>query len=92
MTLPEDRSDMAEAARRRRLRIDRQKRDGNVSVASQLRWIGTLGWTVAMPTLLAAFLGRWLDRVLGLKMLLTASLIMAGLALGCVMAWRKIRP
>lgn len=91
MTRPETPDDLVGATRRKQERLHRQKADQEDSVASHLAWIGALGWTVAMPTILGAFLGRWLDQLLGLKMPFTAALLVIGLILGCVMAWRKIQ-
>jgi ATP synthase protein I len=52
--------------------------------------IGSVGWLVALPTLLGAFLGRWIDRGAGTGIFWTLSLLIVGLAFGCVGAWRHV--
>jgi ATP synthase protein I len=64
---------------------------GERSVARNLAMIGALGWLVITPTLAGVFAGRWLDRRLASGIFWTGGLIVAGLALGCVMAWRRIQ-
>lgn len=51
---------------------------------------GMVGWTVAIPTLLGALLGVWLDRVLGGPISWTLTLLVLGLAFGCLSAWRWV--
>jgi ATP synthase protein I len=79
-----------EAVRTRRQRQSTWKREGERSVAQNLAMIGVLGWTVVTPTLLGLFAGRWLDRELGLRLFFTLSLLVAGLAIGCYLAWKRI--
>lgn len=64
---------------------------GERSLAQNLAMIGALGWLVIAPTLAGVFLGRWLDRWFGAGILWTGALLMAGLALGCAIAWRRIQ-
>lgn len=64
---------------------------GERSLAENLAMIGALGWLVIMPTLAGVFLGRWLDRRFGAGILWTGALLVAGLALGCAFAWRRIQ-
>lgn len=49
--------------------------------------MGLIGWSVAVPTLLGAGLGRWLDTHHPGKHSWTLALLVAGLAVGCVNAW-----
>lgn len=53
--------------------------------------IGALGWLVITPTLAGVFLGRWLDRRLAAGILWTGALLVAGLTVGCILAWRRIQ-
>ena len=55
-----------------------------------LALIGVLGWTIVTPTLIGVFLGRWFDRELGSGIMWTLGLLVAGLALGCTLAWKRI--
>jgi ATP synthase protein I len=51
---------------------------------------GLIGWSVAVPTLLGALLGSWLDRRhLGGRSW-TLPLLIAGLCLGCANAWHWV--
>ncbi len=52
--------------------------------------IGTLGWTVVVPALLGVFVGRWLDRRFGTGVFWSLGLLVAGLAFGCSLAWKRI--
>ena len=58
------------------------------SVLSGLGVMGLIGWSVAVPTLLGAFIGHWLDRHYPSSHSWTLALIVAGLCLGCWHAWR----
>jgi ATP synthase protein I len=76
------------AVRRRRERHRFWQRSGEPSVAGYLAQIGVLGWTIVLPTLGGIFLGRWVDRKLGMGMVWTGALLMVGLGLGSWAAWR----
>jgi len=52
-----------------------------------LGMMGLVGWSVAVPTLLGASLGIWLDRHYPNEHPYTLALLMAGLCLGCFNAW-----
>lgn len=55
-----------------------------------LGMMGLIGWSVAIPTLLGAALGLWLDRHYPGKHAWTLALLVAGLAIGCFNAWRWV--
>lgn len=63
---------------------------GERTLARNLATIGALGWLVITPTLAGVFLGRWLDRLFKAGIFWTGGLIVAGLAVGCWLAWRRI--
>ena len=48
---------------------------------------GLIGWSVAIPTLLGAALGVWLDEEYPQMRSWTLTFLLAGLTLGCVNAW-----
>jgi ATP synthase protein I len=52
--------------------------------------IGVLGWTIVTPTLIGIFVGRGLDRTFGSGIFWTLGLLVAGLALGCSLVWKRI--
>ena len=64
---------------------------GERSLARNLAMIGALGWLVITPTLVGLFLGRWIDRRADAGIFWTGALLVAGLTLGCVIAWRRIQ-
>jgi ATP synthase protein I len=52
--------------------------------------MGLIGWSVAIPTLLGAALGLWLDQRYPDGRSWTLALLVAGLALGCFNAWHWV--
>jgi ATP synthase protein I len=52
-----------------------------------LGMMGLIGWSVAVPTLLGAALGIWLDKHHAGKHPWTLALLVAGLLIGCLNAW-----
>ncbi|MDT7829867.1 AtpZ/AtpI family protein [Pricia sp. S334] len=71
----------------RKLRAQRDKR----SVWSGFGLFGLVGWSIAVPTLLGAALGVWLDKHYKEDFSWTLSLLVAGLILGCLIAWNWVR-
>ena len=55
-----------------------------------LGMMGLIGWSVAIPTLLGAALGLWLDRHYPGGHSYTLALLIAGLCLGCFNAWHWV--
>jgi ATP synthase protein I len=55
-----------------------------------LGMMGLIGWSVAVPTLLGAALGIWLDQHHPGRHAWTLALLMAGLAVGCLNAWHWV--
>ncbi len=52
-----------------------------------LGMMGLVGWSIAIPTLLGAALGVWLDRQNWSERSWTLALLVAGLTIGCLNAW-----
>ncbi len=77
----------AKAARKLRARRDRSQ-----GVWFGLGMMGLIGWSVVVPTVVGAALGRWLDsRHTGQHSFSwTLALLAAGLAIGCWNAWRWV--
>ena len=75
----------AKAARRAKA-----QRDPSPGVWFGLGMVGLIGWSVAVPTLLGAALGIWLDNRHPGTHSWALSLLIVGLALGCLNAWRWI--
>jgi ATP synthase protein I len=55
-----------------------------------LGMMGLIGWSVAIPTLLGAALGIWLDEHHPGQHSWTLALLVAGLAIGCLNAWHWV--
>ncbi len=72
----------AKAARKLRARRHKDR-----TVWFGLGMMGVIGWSVAIPTLLGALLGIWLDKHFPGDRSWTLALLVAGLAIGCFNAW-----
>jgi len=72
------------AQARRKLRA---RREGATRVWFGVGMMGLVGWSVAVPTLLGAGLGVWLDSSYPGGRSWTLALLIAGLTLGCLNAW-----
>lgn len=55
-----------------------------------LGMMGLVGWSVAIPTLLGAALGFWLDKHHPGRLSWTLALLVAGLTIGCLNAWHWV--
>ena len=75
----------AKAARKLKAR-----RNSTPGVWFGLGMMGLIGWSVAIPTVLGAALGLWLDKQHPGKRSWTLALLVAGLAIGCFNAWRWV--
>jgi ATP synthase protein I len=68
----------------------RARRDGTPGVWSGLGMMGLIGWSVVVPTLLGAAIGLWIDSHHPGSHPWALALLMAGLVLGCLNAWRWV--
>jgi ATP synthase protein I len=68
----------------------RARRDPAPGVWVGLGMMGLVGWSVAIPTLLGAALGIWLDRRHPGTHSWALALLVGGLTLGCFNAWRWV--
>lgn len=68
----------------------RAQRHVTRTVWSGLGMMGLVGWSVAVPTLLGAALGLWLDRRYPGGHSWTLALLAIGLGLGCLNAWHWV--
>lgn len=66
----------------------RQKRQRSLFFG--LGVFGVVGWSVAIPTLIGAMIGRWLDAHSNLQISWTLTCIFLGMVVGCVIAWNWI--
>ena len=66
------------------------RRNSTQGVWFGLGMMGLIGWSVAIPTLLGAAIGLWLDRRYPGGRSWTLALLVAGLAIGCWNAWHWV--
>ena len=72
---------------RRKLKARRNARPG---VWFGLGMMGLIGWSIVIPTLLGAALGMWLDEHHRGPRSWTLALLVGGLTVGCLNAWRWV--
>ena len=75
----------AQAARKLKAR-----REGTKSVWFGLGMSGLVGWSVTVPTLIGAALGLWVDKHYPSTYSWTLMLLLIGLIIGCLNAWRWV--
>jgi len=75
----------AQAARKLKAR-----REGTKSVWFGLGMSGLIGWSVTVPTLIGAALGLWVDKHYPTTYSWTLILLVIGLIIGCLNAWRWV--
>lgn len=75
------------AKEKRKLRA--QRRVTRV-VWSGLGMMGLIGWSVSVPTLLGAALGVWLDKRYPAAQSWMVTLLVIGMAIGCLNAWHWV--
>jgi ATP synthase protein I len=68
----------------------RAQRDATQGIWFGLGMSGLIGWSVAVPTLLGAMAGIWLDRRHPGVHSWTLTLLVVGLVIGCLNAWRWV--
>ena len=61
-----------------------------VTIWSGLGMMGLVGWSVVVPTVLGTALGIWLDKRYPGIHSWTLTLLIAGLAIGCLNAWHWV--
>lgn len=65
----------------------RARKQGDQGVWFGLGMFGLVGWSVAIPALLAIALGVWIDTRIESPYSWTLMLLVIGIGLGCVNAW-----
>lgn len=73
--------------RHKQLRKMRARRNKKDTFWYGVGMFGTIGWSVAIPTLIGVALGLWIDSRWPGRVSWTLTLLFVGLALGCVNAW-----
>jgi len=90
MTGCEPHEPLAKAVKARRERRARWEREGERSIGQNLAMIGSLGWTIVTPALIGIFIGRWLDHEFQSRVFWTLGLLVAGISIGCALAWKRM--
>jgi ATP synthase protein I len=83
----EDENSFSAQVARKAARKLAAERAGDPDPWSGLGMFGMVGWSVAIPTVLGALLGAWLDRHHPKGYSWTLALLVAGLTIGCATAW-----
>jgi len=68
----------------------RAQRHVNRTIWLGLGMMGLIGWSVAVPTLLGAALGLWLDEHYPVSYSWTLTMLIIGLFIGCLNAWHWV--
>lgn len=76
----------------RQARRMKQAEHDRPTLLAQTVYLGTLGLMLALPIVVGAYLGRWLDEALaGYSVSWTTSLIIVGVFIGAINVWLMIR-
>lgn len=81
-------SERIEKAAQRRIAA---RRDRERSVWYGMGMFGLIGWSVAIPTLLGAALGTWLDDKWPGEYSYVLMFLVTGLIIGCINAWYWVK-
>lgn len=73
----------------RQKRMIRARGEKN-SLWSSISILGSVGWSIALPTVVGAAVGVWIDGRWHSRFSWTVMLLIAGLIMGCVNAWTHI--
>lgn len=91
-TRPSERSErLPEEIERRVERRARAAREGERSLWFGLGMFGLVGWSVAIPTLVGVAVGVYLDAHHPVRFSWTLTLLVVGVAIGCLHAWYWIQ-
>lgn len=91
MNAPPDKQSLGEQVGAKATRKLRARHISAQGVWSGVSFMGIIGWSVCVPTLLGVSLGLWLDKrhPRGAHSW-TLALLAAGLSLGCLIAWQWV--
>lgn len=76
--------------RRQRKLMEEGRAESGQSFWGYLGLIGVVGWSVVVPMVLGILGGLWLDRRFTTGSGWTLGLMLLGLCVGCINAWRMI--
>jgi ATP synthase protein I len=84
------RRDLEEQITAKEVRKVRARHAGSRTVWFGLGMFGLVGWSVAVPALIGIALGLWIDARWPSRFSWTLMLLVGGVALGCLNAWRWV--
>ncbi len=87
---PQDSTDFSREVAKKEARKLKAQHHTAPGVWFGLGMMGLVGWSVAIPTLLGAALGIWLDKRHAGEHSWTLALLVAGLLIGCFNAWHWV--
>jgi ATP synthase protein I len=87
---PEPEDDFARQIKTKEARKLKAQASAKENVWFGLGMFGLIGWSVAIPTLLGVALGIWIDHTWPSRYSWTLMLLLLGIILGCLNAWRWI--
>ncbi|HSR53057.1 MAG TPA: AtpZ/AtpI family protein [Acidobacteriota bacterium] len=76
-------------ARKQRRKIE-ARQEGEHSAWFGLGMFGLVGWSVAVPALIGVAIGLWIDSRWPSRFSWTLMLLVAGVVVGCLNAWRWV--
>ena len=74
-----------------RRQAERAHRSRTLGFWEGITLVGAIGWMVCLPALLGVMLGRFVDAHSGSAPWWTLGLLVAGLVVGCISAWRHVK-
>ncbi len=80
----------SERIRRRAERMQRSRTRAGWNPLHGLSAFGVIGWSVALPTVVGALLGLWLDKIAPQTFSWPLALILGGIVIGVVVAWEWV--
>ncbi len=85
-----EQQELEQAVERAKLRREHWRETGEWPLGRALAMMGRFGWSIVVPILLGAFVGRWLDRTFNTGVMWSAALVMAGAAFGFWAVWKAM--
>jgi len=89
--MPESSPDLDDKIGRKAERRVKARQERRRAVWFGLGMFGLVGWSVAIPTVIGAAAGVWLDRRFPGSTSWTLTLLIGGVVIGCLNAWRWLR-
>jgi ATP synthase protein I len=88
---PKPEKDFAKEVGAKEARKIKARQEGRHNAFFGLGMFGLIGWSVAIPTLAGIAFGVWLDRNYPSRYSWTLTMLVIGVAVGCLNAWFWIK-